>query len=1473
MKTHRKHPRSTKRNAARRNTLQRLPRLFEHLETRTLLAADVGAPSVWQNQHIAADVNNDGRVTPSDVLTIIDELNRNGVRQLDQSASLMVIRNSSSVQPQGQAQYLDVNGDSLFSPADLLLSIDAINRAVGDPDTATVTSQVFDLGGNPITEILQGTNFYVGLVVEDTRPDPAGVFSAYADVTVNDTSLVDFDVDPLVGSAALRFNPPSPFNTIPVLFNDGRLGTLQDNNPVIQGAGAFNSAGRPNVPAPVTVWTATMLASQSGLAEFTPSTSTGTFDDILVYDRQSPNDPTVVTFVPSSVNIVTDAPPVVSIVSNSALENAGTITFDVMLTAGADPITRDVYVVYSTSNGTAAAGADFVAQTSQTLTFLAGGATTAQVTVPLLDDNLFEGDETFNVNLLFASNALVSETDSVAVGTIIDNEIAPELVILDPAPVVEGDIGQDKTMTFTVELSSALTENVIVGYASQGISATSDVDFGSVAGQLTFLPGETVKTIDVTIFGDVLVEGEETFLVRITSVTPNTVTVKDDQAVGRIIDNDAPVGFSINDVQTLEGDSGFTDLVFTVSLNTPLLVQSTVQYATGAGGDTATSGVDYQPTNGILTFAPGVMSQQLTVRVVGDTDVEPDELFSVVLSDPVGTVILDSTGIGTILNDDGNNPIQMRFRLETRDAGDNVVNQVLVGDAFTLLVYVDDVTVADQGVFSAYLDVLYSAGLIDVNGPIEFDPVYNNFRTGDTSVDGLLDDMGAADGQDPLGPAEHKLLSVPMIATAGGVANFTGQPATQDPNTLQEIVLYGSGGAAVPLNQVDFGSLSLTIVESTVDTFIINNVSQLEGNEPNTTSFVFTVTRLNSSGNPATVEFATQNGTATVADNDYLPTNGTLSFSGVDTTQTITVTVVGDDKFEPNETFSVVLSNPNGAELGNPSTGTGTIQNDDEPIIAGISGLVYVDANNNGIQEGNEPGIAGVIITATNEAGTFEQYTVTDANGQFVFADLPQDKYFIAQTQPGFYLDGRETPENLRALDLGGNVINDTFFIDLAVNPNVQVRFAERGVKPEFLAAALNRRMFFSTTINGGLNGLNSPIVDANLRQGDIWVSFDDGWDGLRKFQAYFDPANGTAEISLWAFDRRGNLVKIASPTTVNGIPEIAFNGEAGKNYFLKITGTNTNASVKIIDTVRVVARQVAEANNGTTDYEIEVKLSGRQTGAVEVVYATANNTATSPQDFISVNGTFVFAPGERVKTFPVSVVGDLLDEVDETFLVNLSTTANFVEVAPGPFEITILDNDPLPRISLGSTSVVEGSGGTTNAVFVVTLSEVSGREVTVAYQTVDDVAKAGADYTAVSGTLTFAPGTLAQTISVPVLGDTFLEADEAFRVVLSSPIGTNILAGVGTGIILNDDNGPQFIPLGGGQTSGLNSFVEFSTSSTEATGVLASTDTSPVATSSTTTANLLDGTYRRPFSRSRTVESATDAAFADDEEDWLLVA
>ena len=213
----------------------------------------------------------------------------------------------------------------------------------------------------------------------------------------------------------------------------------------------------------------------------------------------------------------------------------------------------------------------------------------------------------------------------------------------------------------------------------------------------------------------------------------------------------------------------------------------------------------------------------------------------------------------------------------------------------------------------------------------------------------------------------------------------------------------------------------------------------------------------------------------------------------------------------------------------------------------------------------------------------------------------------------------------------------------------------------------------------------------------------------------------------------------------------------------------------------------VTEGSGGTTDAVFTVRLSAASAQVVTVNYATAAGTAAAGTDYASISGPLTFAAGTTTRTVTVAVAGDLLDEANETFFVNLSGASGAL-IGDAQGTGTITDDDPLPVVAVNDVSLNEGNAGTTTAAFAVSLSAPSGRTVTVNYATADGTALAGADYTASTATILFPAGSTSQPVNVAVIGDYVLEADETFAVNLAGPTNATLGNAQGQGTILNDD-------------------------------------------------------------------------------------
>ena len=190
-------------------------------------------------------------------------------------------------------------------------------------------------------------------------------------------------------------------------------------------------------------------------------------------------------------------------------------------------------------------------------------------------------------------------------------------------------------------------------------------------------------------------------------------------------------------------------------------------------------------------------------------------------------------------------------------------------------------------------------------------------------------------------------------------------------------------------------------------------------------------------------------------------------------------------------------------------------------------------------------------------------------------------------------------------------------------------------------------------------------------------------------------------------------------------------------------------------------------------DGNLDVVTSDPAAGTVSVFLGLGDGTLTPPLDH---------AAGSLSRA---AAVGDF----------NGDGRPDVAAANPGSNTASVLLNDgawpadlSTPWLRIDDATVMEGNSGIVEATFIVALSAVSTETITVAYASGTGTAAAGSDYESASGTVTFAPGEISKTITVPVIGDRLGEPNETFVVSLSSPTNATISDGQGVGTIADDE-------------------------------------------------------------------------------------
>lgn len=559
----------------------------------------------------------------------------------------------------------------------------------------------------------------------------------------------------------------------------------------------------------------------------------------------------------------------------------------------------------------------------------------------------------------------------------------PGALAINDVTLAEGNSGTTN-FTFTVTRSGGTAGAVSATWTlANGTSDNADFTTTPQTGSVNFLDGETSKTITITVAGDTTVEGNDTFFVNLTAPTGGA-TISDGQGLGTITNDDTPpVGsLAINDVSIAEGNSGSSNLIFTVTRSggSAGAVDATWTLTNGT-----TNAADFATATftGTVSFADGQTTATITIPIAGDTTVEANETFTVTLSAPTGgATITDASGTGTITNDDVP-PIanvwinEIHYDNAGTDANEFVEVAGLAGvdlTGWSIVLY--------NGNGGASYSTISLTGTLanSTNGFGFFKALTPNIQNGAPDGIALVDNVGRV----------IQFLSYEGVMTAtNGPAN--GLTST-DIGVSQEsaaigftLQLTGTGSSYADFNW----AANVANTEGAVNagqTFLagtdqgqinIRDASVTEGNS-GTSTITFTVSRAGGFASAATVDYTVNlDGTANAADfGGAAVFSGTLTFAAGEYTRTITLPVQGDTTGEGNETFSVALSNVTGNAVIADGAATGTIINDD-PVsltIMQIQGAGHTSAYV------GQPVTTTGIVTAVGTNGYYLQNAAGDGN-------------------------------------------------------------------------------------------------------------------------------------------------------------------------------------------------------------------------------------------------------------------------------------------------------------------------------------------------------------------------------------------------------------------------------------------------------------------------------------------------------------
>ena len=464
----------------------------------------------------------------------------------------------------------------------------------------------------------------------------------------------------------------------------------------------------------------------------------------------------------------------------------------------------------------------------------------------------------------------------------IEGDYVPALTAIDASAEESGDPNSSTTMTFLIFLDQKVKHAVSVSYATEDGTAKAGTNYNHTSGTVTFAPEEQIQFVDVDILDDG--EGGRTYFMLVLS-NPRRAGLRNNAPGTGTIYGVSPRFRSWPESARESGNGNDTQMNFYVKIyNRDDNSTYAIDYATVNGA--ARAGSDYTATSGTLIFEPGDNSyQQVTVPILDDSIEDSGETFSFVLSNPTGGAELDRLYYkvkGTILNEDApgvSASFPTTAHTSISHTGTDDRPKVVVAFSEPIATFnknTPSVQVANATVYSVAPHTeegIANAYIFTLNPDGEGEITFALLSNADCGSGGICNSAGI------------KLIETPEILAITG---------PEPPRITSQL-----------------------------------SVSEATASEEDDSTIDFVVTLNPASEESVTVDYATSNGSATAGD-DYTAKSGTLAFTAGQTSKTIQVSIIDDTIDDDNETFTLTLSSPNGAQISDAS-GTGTISNS-EPV-------------------------------------------------------------------------------------------------------------------------------------------------------------------------------------------------------------------------------------------------------------------------------------------------------------------------------------------------------------------------------------------------------------------------------------------------------------------------------------------------------------------------------------------------------------
>ena len=1090
------------------------------------------------------------------------------------------------------------------------------------------------------------------------------------------------------------------------------------------------------------------------------------------------------------------------------------------------------------SGAHAVAGLDYRVPASMTLVF-GPGDSSKSFRVQTLEDITDEQTECLLVSYYAPQGILVTAgTDQITPTAkepgatwvkvkIEDDDDAPTLSFPNnTVGVVEPDEGGTATLTLEANLDVPSAKSVTVDYAhhfqGQGDEATSGTDFEAFQpGTLTFAPGETQKTLAITVKGDYVEEPDELLSVQFHSPenacfsTTGSCAGGGVTSYGLIRNNDRTVklSFTVDDPTVREGDTA----VVRFTLSRPIPYDVTATLATKditATGGIATGDYGGRSSGFAITIPRGATTRTNTIAVYDDGESgEGRETFTWTFQS------LFFLGFSP----DNLTPRKQMFGANYTD------EDIIASVTMPVVTIVDGPALSVEGV----KDTVTEGQPVHLRATLS-EPAANDvtFRWKTQDGGGDTDDSRTAvAGKDYTARAAQS-ATIPAGTTSIDLGTVQTLQDTVDEWGQQfSVVLESINGA-----QEDDTTAVITIRDD--DTRPGLSVADAAADEGDALSFAVSLSA--ASEKEVMAHWLTEDDTATGVGyaRDYQPMEQrqSLTFSPGETTKTITVQTVEDRKAEETERFKVQLLHAPNARFRDP-TAIGTIRDDDR-IEVSIEAPAPVTEG-----PSRNATFTVSIFPVQTSAVTIQWETADELNTGFYTAEAGKD--YTAQAKTDLTFGAGQTRKTVSV-----PIRNDT---DFEATETFRVLLSGDTDKFLFLSATAHGAIddddaydLYAQTawpkyiVEGDPGSGEIPVYTLNLRHDQLSADDASGWTFFHALRCELDvpaplshsyvgylPPPGTlaSQVTSWAggdvevgtgSNTFGGLSRCSEPRgetayTTLRIPfdtreeqlylrvrpdDTPENNERFTLWIIPNTGPwrvlgpdiakhGWAYSIIIIDDDRPQATITgATVDEDDTSAQVTVALNEAASGSVSVFVETRDGTATAAQDYAHIRERVTFSAGETSKTVSVPLIADNRIEGDtETFFVFLDDASSGLNIDPRQEEAVVTINEA-SDIALTIPDRVVDEGDTMPVMFNLSdrLPDVTGWGIEFTVNTdftgVSDPASAG-DYDAAewgTKTVQMAAGASGAQAPFAATEDTEVEGDEDIGLVINSFTSTRTL-------------------------------------------------------------------------------------------------